>query len=222
MMIPVSLGLVIVMKQLEQHDRPAELPDLAIDPWDATRDGSTVTATVHNLGNGAANAIVVRLLDGERTIQEQTIGRLDAPVDFRPKRATATFSGVPSSRNLRIAIDPDKLLQLQRGEPVAFVSPVDAEKRGIVDGERVRFYNDVGEMEIQVKLTPPVKPGQVVCYHAWEPFQFKNGKSYQSLLPSPLNPIHLAGGYFHLQPMVMQQTPECTDRGNRVEMEKIV
>jgi hypothetical protein len=76
-------------------------------------------------------------------------------------------------------------------------------------------------MEIQVKLTPPVKPGQVIVYHAWEPFQFKGGDSYQGLLPSPLNPIALAGGYFHLQPMVMMGTPECTDRGTRVDVHKV-
>ena len=117
--------------------------------------------------------------------------------------------------------DHDKLLQLQRGEPVIFMSPDDARKRGIEDGDLVRVYNDIGQMEIQVKLTPPVKPGQVVVYHAWEPFQFKGGDGYQGLLPSPLNPIDLAGGYFHLQPMVMMGTPECTDRGTRVEVEKV-
>jgi DMSO reductase family type II enzyme molybdopterin subunit len=117
--------------------------------------------------------------------------------------------------------DHDKLLQLQRGEPVMFMSPVDARKRGVEDGDLVRVYNDVGQMEIQVKLTPPVKPGQVIVYHAWEPFQFKRGDSYQGLLPSPLNPIDLAGGYFHLQPMLMMGTPECTDRGTRVEVEKV-
>jgi DMSO reductase family type II enzyme molybdopterin subunit len=117
--------------------------------------------------------------------------------------------------------DHDKLLQLQRGGPVVLMNPDDATERGIEDGDWVRVYNDVGQMEIQVKLTPPVKPGQVVVYHAWEPFQFKSVNSYQGLLPSPLNPINLAGGYFHLQPMVMMGTPECTDRGTRVEVEKV-
>ncbi|MCP3984240.1 MAG: hypothetical protein GY723_07610 [bacterium] len=34
------------------------------------------------------------------------------------------------------------------------------------------------------------------------------------------NPIQLAGGYFHLQPMVLMQSPGCTDRGTRVEVER--
>ncbi len=117
--------------------------------------------------------------------------------------------------------DHDKMLQLERGRPVMFISPDDARKRGIGDGEPVRVYNDIGEFEIEAKLAPPVKPGQVVVYHAWEPFQFKKGNSDQVLIPSPLNPILLAGGYFHLQPMVMTGTPDCTDRGTRVEVERV-
>ena len=50
--------------------------------------------------------------------------------------------------------------------------------------------------------------------------QFKHGDPVQALLPSPLNPIQLAGGYFHLQPMVMMQQPGCSDRGTRVDVER--
>lgn len=84
----------------------------------------------------------------------------------------------------------------------------------------MRVYNDVGEFEIQAKLSRALKPGQVIVYHGWEPFQFKGQKSHQALIPSPLNPIQLAGGYFHLQPMVLMQSPGCTDRGTRVEVER--
>jgi DMSO reductase family type II enzyme molybdopterin subunit len=114
--------------------------------------------------------------------------------------------------------DHAQISRLQRGEPLINLSPVDAEARGIRDGDRVRVYNDVGEFEIQAKVAACLKPGQVVVYHAWEPFQFKGQKSHQALTPSPLNPVQLAGGYFHLQPMVLMQQPGCTDRGTRVEV----
>ncbi|MBW2392653.1 MAG: hypothetical protein JRG95_00160 [Deltaproteobacteria bacterium] len=116
--------------------------------------------------------------------------------------------------------DHKPLLRLQRGEPVIFTNASDAESRGIRDGDRVRVYNDLGEFEIQTAVSPALKPGQVVIYHAWEPFMFKGHHSYQSLTPSPLNPIQLAGGYFHLQPMVLMQSPGCSDRGTRVDVEK--
>jgi hypothetical protein len=70
-------------------------------------------------------------------------------------------------------------------------------------------------------VSPTTKPGQLVVYHAWEPFQFKNHSSHQTLIPSPLNPVQLAGGYFHLQPMLLMQQPGCTDRGTRVDVERL-
>jgi nitrate reductase alpha subunit len=111
------------------------------------------------------------------------------------------------------------LARLQRGVPCMWISPSDAAARGIVDGEPVRVFNDIGSFEIQAKVAGCLKPGQVVVYHAWEPFQFKNRSSHQAVIPSPLNPIQLAGGYFQLQPMVLMQSPGCTDRGTRVEVE---
>jgi DMSO reductase family type II enzyme molybdopterin subunit len=117
--------------------------------------------------------------------------------------------------------DNKGISRLQRGEPVFFVSLRDADERGISDGDHVRAHNDVGEFEIQAKVSPSIKPGQVVVYHGWEPFQFKGQKSHQVLIPSPMNPVQLAGGYFHLQPMVLMQQAGSNDRGTRVELTRI-
>ncbi len=116
--------------------------------------------------------------------------------------------------------DQKPLLRLQRGEPVMYVNDKDAEERGTIDGEKVKVFNDLGDFEIHTMISPLIKPGQVVIYHAWEQFQFKDGKSPQMLTPSPLNPIQLSGGYFHLQPMVLMQSPGCSDRGTRVNFSK--
>jgi DMSO reductase family type II enzyme molybdopterin subunit len=116
--------------------------------------------------------------------------------------------------------DEPHLLQLQRGEPLVWVSPHDARARGIADGERVRLRNDLGAFEVKAKIAPSVRPGQVVVYHGWEPFQFAGGRSHQTVLPSPINPIQLAGGG-HLQPMMIVGEPGLCDRGTRVELERI-
>jgi hypothetical protein len=73
---------------------------------------------------------------------------------------------------------------------------------------------------VRAKLAPGVRPGQAIVYHAWEPFQFAGGNSHQSLLPSPINPIQLAGGD-HFQPMMIVGEPGLCDRGTRVELERI-
>lgn len=115
--------------------------------------------------------------------------------------------------------DYGPLLQLQRGEPVIYLNAGDARRREIADGDAVRVFNDVGECTLQAMLSEAIRPGQVVVYHAWEQFQFRGGHPIDALTPSPLNPVQLAGGYFHLQPMVMMQQVGCTDRGTRVEVE---
>jgi len=108
--VPPRTPLVIRVEQIEPRERPAELPDLVIDPWDVNASGGAVTAVVHNLGNGAANNVVVRLLDGDKTMQEKTITRLDAPTDFVAKRETVRFPGVSASRNLRVVVDPENVV----------------------------------------------------------------------------------------------------------------
>jgi nitrate reductase alpha subunit len=117
--------------------------------------------------------------------------------------------------------DEPNLLRLQRGEPVLIMNPADAAARGIADGEIARVWNDVGSMNIQVKTSASLQPTQVVVYHAWEPFQFRGRASHQALLPNPINPVQLAGGYFHLQPLIHQGQPGGHDRGTRVEVERI-
>ncbi len=117
--------------------------------------------------------------------------------------------------------DQRHMLQLNRGVPLIFLSREDAAARGIVDGDRVRVYNDVDAAELQAKIAPSVRPGQVVIYHAWEAFQFPNHRSPSALLPSPINPLQLAGGYFHLQPRPAVGTPGSVDRATRVEVQRV-
>jgi hypothetical protein len=68
------------------------------------------------------------------------------------------------------------------------------------------------------KVSPTVRPGQLILYHAWENFQFPGGKGFQNLIPTPLNPVELAGGQFHLRPMTICLQPSHTDRDTRVEV----
>ncbi len=117
--------------------------------------------------------------------------------------------------------DDRLMLQQQRGEPVMWISVPDAEARGVSDGDRVRVFNDLDSFIVMVKVAPAVRTGQLILYHAWENFQFAKGKGFQNLIPSPLNPVELAGGQFHLRPMTICMQPSHTDRDTRVEVERI-
>jgi anaerobic selenocysteine-containing dehydrogenase len=113
------------------------------------------------------------------------------------------------------------LLDLQRGEPVLVMNPDDAAARGISDGEQVQAGNEMGTFQMLAKTSPSIRPGQVVAYHAWEPFQFKGQKSYQVATATPFNPIQMAGGYYHLQQFITVGQPGMNDRGTRVEVAKL-
>jgi len=116
--------------------------------------------------------------------------------------------------------DNKTLLRLQRGVPIVVMSRADARTRGLADGDTARVWNELGSFDAQVKVSGATAPGQLTVDHAWEPFQFKGHRSHQSLIGSPINPITLAGGYFHLQATPLFGEPGTNDRGTRVEVER--
>ena len=92
----------------------------------------------------------------------------------------------------------ETLLRLQRGEPVGYISQLDAAARGIRDNDRIRVFNDVGRFEVLAKVSPSVQPGEVIVYHAWESFQFKDGATQNDVSASPIKPTNLVGNYGQL------------------------
>ncbi len=117
--------------------------------------------------------------------------------------------------------DHELMLRLQRGEPVCFLNPADCRPRGIDDNDRVRIFNDTGGFQALVKVAVGVQPGEVIVYHAWEPFQFPGGKGCQEPVEAPWKPLHLAGGYAHLHYRMYYGAPSHSPRGTPVEVQRI-
>ena len=109
--IPSRIPLVIKVEQIKKYDRPAALPDLVVDPWDAKLSGKNVSVKIHNIGNAPSKNIVVRLVDGENTFAESIIENIDPPIDFVAKRETVTFDNVPYSKDLKVIVDPDNVIR---------------------------------------------------------------------------------------------------------------
>nr|WP_121818583.1 MULTISPECIES: molybdopterin-dependent oxidoreductase [Halostella] len=78
--------------------------------------------------------------------------------------------------------DNETMLRLQRGEPLVYLHPDDAEERGIEDGDTVRVHNDNDELELQAKIYPSSEPGTARMYFAWERFQFPNRGNFNTLV----------------------------------------
>ena len=112
------------------------------------------------------------------------------------------------------------MLRLQRGEPVILINNEDARQRGIGDNDLVRVSNDVGAFVARALPTGAIHPGQVHIYHAWEPFQFHEGRSHQSIVPSPIKPTQLVGDYGHLKWGFAYWEPNAVDRDTRVDIAK--
>jgi DMSO reductase family type II enzyme molybdopterin subunit len=148
------------------------------------------------------------------------------PVHKDPPKAGGDYPLMLTGGHTRWSIhsswrDDAHMLRLQRGGPVMYVSVADAAARGIGDGDPVEVRNDLDSFRIQAKVSPAVRPGQVIVYHAWENYQFAGGKGFQNLIPSPLNPVELAGGEGHLRPISICLQPSQNDRDTRVEIARI-
>ncbi len=149
----------------------------------------------------------------------------DLPVHKDPPTAGGNYPLVITGGHARWSIHSDQvddtlMLQLQRGEPLMFVSRRDAVARQITDGDLVEVANDVGGFCIQVAVSPAVRPGQVIIYHAWENYQFSGWDHFKTVMASPMNPVELAGDYFHIRPITMANYPGFSDRDTRVEIRK--
>ncbi len=113
------------------------------------------------------------------------------------------------------------LLYTHRGQPFLMMSPDDAAGRGIADGDEVRVYNDFDEFQVRAKLSASVRPGEVIIYHAWEPYQYRNWKPYDAAIPGLIKWLHLAGGYGHLTFWRNNWQPQQVDRAIAVEVERV-
>ena len=51
---------------------------------------------------------------------------------------------------------------------------------------------------MRIKASTMVRPGVAYYFHAWEPYQFKNHKSFKWIIPGLMKPLHFAGGEGHL------------------------
>ena len=62
---------------------------------------------------------------------------------------------------------------------------------GIKDGDKVRVFNDIGEMFAMAKLHPGTPVNLIWTEHAWENFQFKDRKGFNNVVAGILAPLSL-------------------------------
>ncbi len=110
------------------------------------------------------------------------------------------------------------LLETHRGEPHAVISIEDAAARGIEDDQSVEVFNDAGSFVVRAKLSPSVRPGQLVVYNGWDGFQFKGWNAPNEVEPGMVKWLHLVGNYGHLTYAPTGWQPATVDRATRVDV----
>ncbi|MDK1024303.1 MAG: molybdopterin-dependent oxidoreductase [Gammaproteobacteria bacterium] len=108
-----------------------------------------------------------------------------------------------------------------RAEPLINLSPIDAEKYGIEDGDLVEMRNDRGSAKIRSKISGRIQPGQAVVYNGWEPHMFEGWKGPNQVEPGMVKWLHLVSRYGHLRYLPFGWQPVPADRAVYIEVEKI-
>jgi DMSO reductase family type II enzyme molybdopterin subunit len=113
------------------------------------------------------------------------------------------------------------MLGTHRGYPVMYMNPGDMAARGLENDDEAEVRNDMGEIRIRVRTSPGTRPGQVVIYNGYEPFQFEKWKGAENVEPGMVKWLHFAGGYGHLQYRGLHWQPIPIDRAVHVEVRKV-
>jgi len=111
--------------------------------------------------------------------------------------------------------------ETHRGRPHLVMNTDDAAARGISDNEEVQVVNDMGSFCVLVKLSQSVRPGQVISYNGWEPYQYRGWQDAANVEPGMVKWLHLAGGYGHLRYWPLQWQPAQVDRAVTVDVKKM-
>ena len=87
-------------------------------------------------------------------------------------------------------------LRSTEGEPTVEIHPLDAHARGIVDGTRVRIFNDRGSIEVLARVTDRARPKCVVALSIWWKKLARDGKNANELTGQSLTDIGRAPTFY--------------------------
>jgi len=77
-----------------------ESADLALSPLELKVGNGTISGVAHNIGVvGVERTTVSLIAPNGKVVQAEPLGKLDAPVDLKPRTATFEFLGLPKNVN---------------------------------------------------------------------------------------------------------------------------
>ena len=113
---------------------------------------------------------------------------LESPVPGKKTKYPLAFiQGHSRFRTHSMFANVDALLELNP-EPIVEINPLDAEQRGICDGDQVVVYNDRARTKLKAAVSEGVGPGVVNIMQGWWIDQFEEG-SVNHLTHDVINPV---------------------------------
>ncbi|MEP6608858.1 MAG: molybdopterin oxidoreductase family protein [Burkholderiaceae bacterium] len=119
-----------------------------------------------------------------------------APLEVPSHRYPLALISPPARNFLNSTFVNVVSLRSTDGEPTVEIHPRDAEKRGIVDGCRVRIFNDRGSIDVLVRVTDRARPGCVVALSIWWKKFARDGKNANELTSQALTDIGRAPTFY--------------------------
>jgi len=113
------------------------------------------------------------------------------------------------------------LLGTHRGRPLVVMSEQDAVECAVREGDQVRVVNDHGAFEAMARVTPRVRPGQLIVYNGFEPHMFPRWEGANEVEPGMVKWLHLVGKYGHLRYLPFGWQPVPADRAVFVRLERV-
>jgi len=89
-----------------------------------------------------------------------------------------------------------KSLRDVESEPTLQIHPQDAAARSIRDGDRVRVFNDRGELDLAARVTDRARPGVVVALSIWWKKMAGDGRNANELTSQRLTDIGRAPTFY--------------------------
>jgi nitrate reductase alpha subunit len=118
--------------------------------------------------------------------------------------------------------DDPLMVALQRGEPDIYVSPEDAEARGVGDGDLIRVFNPSGAFVAMAHVSAGIQPGMLFMYHGWDPMMFRGRQNFSAVISTAglIKPTSMAGDYGHLGYRPLEFAPNQTYKDFTCDFER--
>jgi complex iron-sulfur molybdoenzyme family reductase subunit alpha len=119
-------------------------------------------------------------------------------------------------------------LRMQRGRPIVYLSPSEAQARGLLDNDPVEVLNDHGSLVAHLCVSPRLPAGMALMYHGWESYMLKNNlddtsgfkNGWQGPCTIRIKPTQLVGGYAQLKFRLNYWGPTGNQKDTRVQVVK--